>query len=362
MFKQKILRSLPLLFFAGLISVSICVYPETIVLKDNRKIKADILIQTDDYIILETEGVKVKYYRDEIKEINSRLSPEKKHIPVGLKQKTDRHYTGRNFLWQVESKKNKAYILGSIHLGKKDWYPLSEPIESAFNRSEVLAVEIDIGVSPKPLTEYNMISSVIYPEGVTLKDRLSEDTYGLLRQRTAEFSIPVELLEKYKPWVLALTLESLQLMRLGYSAKYGIDYYFLQKAKTLMPVEEIESMSSQTEILNSLSPQAQESFLLQTLKDLPLLEEKMEAVFTAWREGHTEALARLLKKDQDQNQNLKQVYDKLFKERNWSMSEKIISYLESERVYFVVVGAGHLVGQDSILTYLKDKGYSINQK
>src|SRR4051794_3172389 len=46
--------------------------------------------------------------------------------------------------WKVSSGENVAYLVGSIHLGSKEMYPLAEEFENAFQRSAVLIVEVDI--------------------------------------------------------------------------------------------------------------------------------------------------------------------------------------------------------------------------
>jgi uncharacterized protein YbaP (TraB family) len=44
------------------------------------------------------------------------------------------------------------------------------------------------------------------------------------------------------------------------------------------------------------------------------------------------------------------------------MSEKINDYLQTDKTYFVVVGAAHIIGKDGILDLLfKLKKYSIKQ-
>src|SRR4030042_5639045 len=50
----------------------------------------------------------------------------------------------KNFLWKVQSKTGTVYMLGSIHLLKKESYPLHEKIENVFDKSSVLVVEAHI--------------------------------------------------------------------------------------------------------------------------------------------------------------------------------------------------------------------------
>src|SRR5688572_33148231 len=48
------------------------------------------------------------------------------------------------FLWEVVSMTNRAWLFGTIHAGKKEWFPLPAAIEQALADSNVLAVEADV--------------------------------------------------------------------------------------------------------------------------------------------------------------------------------------------------------------------------
>jgi uncharacterized protein YbaP (TraB family) len=65
-----------------------------------------------------------------------------------------------------------------------------------------------------------------------------------------------------------------------------------------------------------------------------------------------------LKDDAD----LKEVYEELVTKRNYKMTEKILSFLKTDRNYFVVVGAGHVIGKEGIVALLTREGYKITQK
>ena len=53
----------------------------------------------------------------------------------------------------------------------------------------------------------------------------------------------------------------------------------------------------------------------------------------------------------------KAMYAKLFTDRNKAMTKKIVGFLKTEGTYFVIVGAGHLVGEDGIVELLKAKKF-----
>jgi uncharacterized protein YbaP (TraB family) len=59
----------------------------------------------------------------------------------------------RHFLWKVTSPQGKeAYLLGSVHVLSKGFYPLSPVIDAAFGASKTLVEEIDIDEMDHPAT------------------------------------------------------------------------------------------------------------------------------------------------------------------------------------------------------------------
>ena len=57
-------------------------------------------------------------------------------LPAGEKAPAD---TGKVFLWEVQSAKTTIYLLGSIHVGSRDLYPLDQTVaqaEPGGNRSQ----------------------------------------------------------------------------------------------------------------------------------------------------------------------------------------------------------------------------------
>ena len=47
--------------------------------------------------------------------------------------------------------------------------------------------------------------------------------------------------------------------------------------------------------------------------------------------------------------------------RNRKMKEKIKNYLKGDKDYFVVVGAGHLIGDKGIVALLQGEGYTVTR-
>jgi hypothetical protein len=251
-------------------------------------------------------------------------------------------------------------VLGSIHLLKKDVYPLSRTIEGAFAKSDVLAVEADVSDISR-LDIQKLMESAFYPGGDSLEKHVSGKTFNLIEEETARAGLPMELVYNQRPWFLGLTLESVELMKAGYDPNYGIDKHFLSKAEGRKKISELESLDYQINLLAGLNDEEQELFLLYTLRELKILVQEVDKLVDAWKSGAVEKMESTITKSLTEDRRFYTIYDKLVYKRNRSMAQKIDGYLNTSKTYFVVVGAAHLVGDKGIIQLLKDKGYSVEQ-
>ncbi len=80
-----------------------------------------------------------------------------------------------------------------------------------------------------------------------------------------------------------------------------------------------------------------------------------------WQAGDSAAVEALIFQSINEEPELMPVYEKLIDERNIQMAAKIEAFLKTNNRYFVVVGAGHLVGKGGIIDRLRKKGYVVEQ-
>jgi uncharacterized protein YbaP (TraB family) len=266
----------------------------------------------------------------------------------------------KSFLWKIQSKTNTVYVLGSLHYSKKEIYPLNEKIENAFGQSEILVVEADIN-DIKKVDIPKLVERGFYPANDTLEKHVSPEIYEWVKKETGELGIPFELLNKQKPWFLALTIVALESLKLGFDPNLGIDKYFLSKAGDGKKILELESLDYQFNLLSDFSDKDQELFLSYTLKDLKVMEQELGKLTQAWTSGDTKAIESILTRSISEDKRLSFILEKLVYERNRKMASKIEDFLRTRETYFVVVGAGHLVGGQGIIETLKGKGYLVEQ-
>lgn len=270
----------------------------------------------------------------------------------------------KSILYKVESGSSTVYLLGSIHLAKPSLYPLDRAIEEAFDKSGVLVVELDPD-SPKSVEVISraMVHQGMYPAGQSLKSELTPQTYKALSAYVSQAGLSLQIMEPMRPWTVMLQLSVMEMMRLGYRPELGIDRHFLVKAKQAKkPVLEIESAQEQMDLLSRDDREFQDLLLRYTLESMHEMEPLLDKMFTSWKSGDAAALATVVNSPLVVDPRLTAIYDTLITKRNVKMTARIRSYLKTGKVYFVVVGAGHVIGEAGIVARLRRDGYKVTQK
>ncbi|NQV16951.1 MAG: TraB/GumN family protein [Armatimonadetes bacterium] len=273
-----------------------------------------------------------------------------------------------SFLWEVENGKNKVYLLGSLHIMPEDVYPLDDRIEEAFKEAEILVVEVDIANADQGKIQALIVEKAFYKEGRNLQTELPAELYKAVSEEFEELGVPMTQIDIYKPWFVSLNLGILSLQKLNITTGLGIDVHFLNQANEKeMEILELETAASQLEMLSSNPDKVQIDYLQYTIDDYEQSKATYMDMLDAWTTGDTEKMNAVTKvKMLELGEELPGIidfYNKMFTERD----EKILGKLEvllnneEEKVYFIIIGALHLVGEDGLIRLLNEKGYNIKQ-
>lgn len=198
------------------------------------------------------------------------------------------------------------------------------------------------------------------PEGKTLQSELGAEAYGKVAARASEMGLDLALLNRFRPWLAAMTLVQLQLMKLGLDANSGVEQRLTARAASDgKEIRGLETLQQQLGLLANLSPGQQREFLLYSVEDAERAAKEIDMLIAAWRVGDTGKLAALLQDGFDQYPD---IYQPLTVDRNRKWIPDIEGLLRERDDYLVVVGALHLVGKDSVIQLLEGKGYKVVQK
>jgi len=266
----------------------------------------------------------------------------------------------KHFLWAVQSGRNTVYLLGSIHILKKETYPLPDAIEKVYGCCSKVVFETDLDGMNDPASQNKMTKLGSYTGGQTLSKNISAQTYELLKQRMADANVPLERLEPFRPWFVALAITALEIQRLGYDPELGIDRYFFKRAqKDRKEMIFLETNEQQLNLMAHMNKHQQEMFLKETLKELEIIEKMASDMVNAWETGNADKLNLITKAGFDEHPD---IYNRFFIQRNRNWVPQIEKLMKQDGDVLVIIGTGHLVGEQSLVDMLGKKGYQVQQR
>ena len=268
------------------------------------------------------------------------------------------------FCWKVTGSEGGAvYLLGTIHVGRAEFYPLPAVIENSFKAADTLVTETDL---TEPQGSSRLLKLLLekgtYPRGDTVENHIGAETRAHLAHYVATSK---ELGSDYthlKPWFLSIAIAIVEAKRAGLNTNDGIDRHFVDEAVTMKkPIGTLETSEFQLELMNSFSDELQDQLLLAALLDTEKKPEVMGQLLQAWKSGDAERLHETTTRYLRDYPVLKPLFEKMFDQRNDAMTQKIEEFLKTPKTIFVAVGAGHLTGERGILAQLRAKNYEIEQ-
>lgn len=265
------------------------------------------------------------------------------------------------FLWELRSDTSTSYLMGSLHAAKPDIYPLHDSVYEAFDAVPVLVVEADVeNVNPARLSGI-ILGRAMDTTGRGLESRLSRESLKSLKAVVKKHGIGMEVLNRFEPWYVSQLVTVMELARLGIDPEQGIEKHLLTRGRDTKEIIELEGLEAQLAFLDSFTDREQDLMLQYTLRDLDNMADLMDEIGGAWKAGDPDRLDALLNGILEDSKGLEVVYEKLFTERNRTMGKKILEFLATKRDYFIVVGAGHLVGDQGLLKSLAKRGIKVRQ-
>lgn len=262
-------------------------------------------------------------------------------------------------VWTLSDDDTTVYLLGTIHLLKPDtpWY--TQELKQIMADAESLTVEAEVDAID-PMQMQQLVMRVgFYPQGQLLADDLPDDVMAELRGMAGRAGLPAAALDRMKPWLAGITLTAQLSARAGFLPQYGVDATLLGEAReTGMTVRPLETIEEQLGLFSDMPMAAQVQFLKDGLRELENIDAFFERLKTAWLEADLKTIEDMLAEGLTANTALAQA---MLYDRNAAWLPQITALLEEDGVHLVAVGAGHLIGEDSVIDMLDDAGHAVSR-
>ncbi|WP_394222971.1 TraB/GumN family protein [Alteromonas gracilis] len=262
-------------------------------------------------------------------------------------------------IWKVSKGDDAVYVGGTIHILPISEFPLPDTFTQIYKMSDTLVFEVKMPNATDVEGQQKMMAGLAYAEGKTLKDDVSEETYQALDSYLSKFGASADQLARFKPGMVASMLVAMEAQR-SQLAGEGVDAYFMQLAeRDGKRSEYLESLDFQINMLANMGAGEEDRLIIETLETLPELKDMLKSTIKAWREGNSQRIDELVvetfKRESPSS------YDDVFTKRNQNWLPQIEAMFGDDDQEFVLVGAGHLVGDESVIALLEAKGYQVEQ-
>ena len=266
---------------------------------------------------------------------------------------------GHHTLWTVKGKTNTVYLLGSVHFLRPS-EQLPAAVDAAYKDAEQLVMEIDMDDLDPLAAQQTTMELGMLPEDDSLESEIGASTYAKVVRQAQDIGLDPQILNRFRPWLAAMTLVQLQLLKQGLDPESGVEQRLTARATSDgKKITGLETLQEQLGMLANLPSDQQRQFLLYSIEDADNAAREIDKMLAAWRIGDVAALAQLLSHEFNQFPAL---YRPLTVDRNRRWAPHIEALLNEHDDYLVVVGALHLVGKDSVIDLLQKDGYTVTQQ
>ena len=268
------------------------------------------------------------------------------------------------FFWEVRGNKGSVYVLGTIHVADKSFYPLEKNILRAFDKADRLVSELGGMAEIEALVEemQNVIMKNMNTDPKkSLLNALSEKELALLYEMIGDDTVHQFAL--FNPWVLNTVLTQLLTIKAGMIPGDGIDMYLMQRAEN-KKIEALDTVEQQIAVLSYGTFEDQLAILkdsIQALSDIDKSMNEIHSIRELYRNNNRKELSDLLVElllevpSSFSEQKAQAYIDTLLTDRNRIWAQKFDEYLREGGNTFVFAGTAHFLGKSSVFEIMRQK-------
>jgi len=264
----------------------------------------------------------------------------------------------RPVLWIVHSRVATAYLLGSIHLlpPNLNWH--TPAIDHAMKSADTFYFETSLD----PISMAQMARFVLdhgsLADGQSLRAMLDKGTLSDFDRALSELHLRRDEFDGQRPWLASISLNQAYMRQMNYVMSAGVDMqvwdYARQNGKRL---RSFETTDQQLALFMPRDPKLEVAEFDSDIRELHSEHKELGAMIDAWAAGDAKKVGELLNEELEKSPDTKRY---LVDERNKNWMQRFDFMLSQNGTYFVVVGAGHLVGANGVPALLRARGYRVD--
>ena len=263
-------------------------------------------------------------------------------------------------MWVATDFDSTVYLFGTVHLLPDDLVWQREDMRQAFAESGTIFFEVDTG--PESQVEGTVLTTSLglRSDGLRLSDRLDNYQLNLMEAAANNGNLTIAALDGMQPWLAAEYLTFAAAQNAGLSAALSADEALKSRAaREGKNVVYLESLETQIRASAELPEYIQIRILTETLERFNALGLDATNIAEQWAIGGTDYLTDQLIRPMKSRSP--EVFNSLLRDRNRAWANKIARFMEDSGTGFVAVGTAHLLGEQSLLSELREQGYAVQR-
>jgi uncharacterized protein YbaP (TraB family) len=262
----------------------------------------------------------------------------------------------------VSDNDTRIYLMGTVHLtsGIANWQ--STEFAEIWNEVDTVYLETDVATgNPQARMQALVPTYGLNPAGKTLASYFSEDEVRTLDEILTPINLSIAAMAPLRPWLANLQAGVSSLVSAGIDPAASIDRTIASMAlEAEKKLRSFETLEEQIQLIAGANDQDVARYMLRTAdQQWTHAAQYIEDLSMAWVQGDDQRIAEIVARDFD---GYPDAAARLLYNRNDRWASELLSVLENESgVFFVAVGAGHLVGERSLQDYLESIGVEVRK-
>lgn len=267
--------------------------------------------------------------------------------------KLERAAGNNTLLWEISGKglKKPSYIFGTMHMLCPEDAKVSRSLMLVLDRVKELYFEVDID---DMVQIFGSLKAMNMNDGNRLQDLIAPEAYERVKSYFEKHSpLPFSMIENYKPMLLSGLIEEQQL---PCKSTNGMEMVILEESnKRKLEVKGLETMQFQAGLFDSIPYQEQALELVRSVDSVFSQQGAIDTLLQTYRAQDLEMIDQLTTTDKGSSGKY---LDLLLYKRNRNWAAQFDTIAPNGPVLFAI-GAGHLPGNEGVLSLLGKKGYTV---
>ncbi len=256
-------------------------------------------------------------------------------------------------LWVVRDEDTTIYLFGTVHVLRPGLSWFDEAVKEAFDASDELKIEVVLPENPASIAPA-FVAAGSYPAGTTLTSRLSPEQLTTYQAGLQRFGIPAAALDPYEPWFVGLQMAQGLYAAMGMTPDSGAEKTLTTAATAAgKPISGFETVEDQIGFLDGTPESEQIGGLIMFFERAGELRGFVDRLMASWTEGKPEDTAIVMNEGMVNSPETVRI---MLTDRNRRWADTLKARMDQPGTVFVAVGAGHLAGDNSVQTFLAERG------